>query len=171
MPPRKRSWMSFPQRWKVIQLEQAQSNGFDHLLADSTMGSLNLLAACASQQSVSGLMNSRTVISPHPRRHLHQRRLRSLPSQLPKLRLRRERKETMTTETPAFATVHRPTGDVLSVYLGAEMKGQWLTFCAANNTTSSEAMRNVVRKLTNRVAHEPRTFQIGLEQPDLGRRG
>lgn len=76
----------------------------------------------------------------------------------------------MTTETPAFATVHRPTGDVLSVYLGAEMKGQWLTFCAANNTTSSEAMRNVVRKLTTRVAHEPRTFQIGHEKPDLGRR-
>lgn len=78
----------------------------------------------------------------------------------------------MTTETPALAMAIAPrsTGNVLSVYLGAEMKDQWLTFCAANNTNSSEAMRNVVLKLTSRLANEPRIFQVDHENPDLGRR-
>lgn len=76
----------------------------------------------------------------------------------------------MRIETPALGTTHRTTGNVLSVYLGAEMKAQWLTFCAANNTTSSEAMRAVVRKLTNSATNECRTFQIDHERPDLGRR-
>jgi len=76
----------------------------------------------------------------------------------------------MTTETPALGTSYRPTGNVLSVYLGAEMKAQWLKFCAANSTTSSEAMRAVIRKVTNRGANEWRKFQIEHENPDHERR-
>ncbi|MES2349207.1 MAG: plasmid mobilization relaxosome protein MobC [Pseudomonadota bacterium] len=76
----------------------------------------------------------------------------------------------MTFEIPPSAIAHRAIGNVLSVYLGAEMKGQWLAFCAANNTTSSEAMRNVIRKLANRVTIGPRLYQVDHENPDLERR-
>jgi hypothetical protein len=56
-------------------------------------------------------------------------------------------------------------GNVLSIYLGSDLKAKWLAFCAANGTTSSEAMRGVVRKLTGR-AHEPILFKAVHEAPD-----
>jgi hypothetical protein len=61
------------------------------------------------------------------------------------------------------------TGNVLSIYLGGELKTQWLKFCEVRGTSSSEAMRSVVRKLTSRPV-EPQTFQVLHEQPDCERR-
>lgn len=55
--------------------------------------------------------------------------------------------------------------NVLSIYLGADLKTRWLTFCATNGTTSSEAMRGVVRKLTGRTS-EPILFKALHEVPD-----
>jgi predicted HicB family RNase H-like nuclease len=62
--------------------------------------------------------------------------------------------------------MNKEPGKILSVYLGGELKEQWLSFCAANGTTSSEAMRSVVRKLTLRVT-EPHVFEARHEQPDI----
>lgn len=59
----------------------------------------------------------------------------------------------------------REMGRVLSIYLGDDLKKKWLRFCAENGTTSSAAMRGVVRKLTNRVP-EPRVFEALHELPD-----
>lgn len=59
-------------------------------------------------------------------------------------------------------------GNVLSIYLGEELKVSWLRFCIANNTTSSAAMRDVVRKLTSRSL-APRVFETVHEHPDPGR--
>jgi hypothetical protein len=60
-------------------------------------------------------------------------------------------------------------GKVLSIYLSNDLKAQWLRFCAENETTSSEAMRDVIRKLTSRLSVSP-VFQTIHEQPDLRRR-
>jgi len=65
--------------------------------------------------------------------------------------------------------VATPTSGVLSIYLGQELKAQWLKFCAVNQTSSSEAMRNVVRKLTSKPVDAP-SFQAVHEQPDTERR-
>ncbi|MGZ5199205.1 MAG: hypothetical protein ACXWC4_05485 [Telluria sp.] len=60
-------------------------------------------------------------------------------------------------------------GKVLSIYLGDDLKEKWLAFCTANGTTSSEAMRGVVRKLTTRMP-EQRVFEAVHEQPDTRRK-
>jgi len=58
---------------------------------------------------------------------------------------------------------------VLSIYLGVDLKTKWLALCATNGTTSSEAMRDVVRKLTSR-ASTPRLFKAVHEAPDTCKR-
>lgn len=57
------------------------------------------------------------------------------------------------------------SGNVISIYLGSDLKAKWLAFCATNDTTSSEAMRSVVRKLTG-LAPEPAVFKAVHEAPD-----
>lgn len=61
-------------------------------------------------------------------------------------------------------------GKVLSVYLGEDLKREWTAFCAANNTTSSEAMRRVVQKLTRRDAPTVVPLHAVREMPDTTRR-
>jgi predicted DNA binding CopG/RHH family protein len=55
--------------------------------------------------------------------------------------------------------------NVLSIYLGADLKAKWLAFCSTNCTTSSKAMQDVVRKLTGR-APELVLFKAVHEAPD-----
>jgi len=57
-------------------------------------------------------------------------------------------------------------GTVLSIYVGEELKKKWLSYCAMNGTSSSKAMRSVVRKLTCRTS-DSQVFLALIDQPDV----
>jgi hypothetical protein len=59
---------------------------------------------------------------------------------------------------------------ILSVHLGADLKKDWKAYCRANQTTPSDAIRQVVRKLLSKTPTAAQSFEVQHEQPDTSRR-
>jgi hypothetical protein len=58
---------------------------------------------------------------------------------------------------------------ILSVQLGADLKKDWKAYCRANQTTPSDAIRQVVRRLLSKAPAATQSFDVQHEQPDTSR--
>ena len=59
---------------------------------------------------------------------------------------------------------------ILSVHLGAELKGRWREFCAGQGASPSAAVRQVIIKLLGKNKPAEPVFKELVETPDLQRR-